>query len=283
MADETTDTSIKEHLASCIRYFDTTSYEIQEKFFKFFDVVDVSGENIARAILQELDRLYLDISYCCGQAYNVGSNMSGKFKGVQARIAKVQPLAIYSHCANYRLNLTISKACSMASIRNAIGVLSSVSNLFRESAWRIHKLETEVQDKLPHLKKGKYALNMCETRWIEKHDAVLTFLDTLPCLPFVLETISESSESTGCNAFSFLHAIQSSEFLVSVVVLAEVFGLTLPLARNSWKQHYKSTDTFKKIFKEFEKLVMEMDTKQPTCRKTDQTYICKQLKNTIAL
>ncbi|KAJ8893938.1 hypothetical protein PR048_006539 [Dryococelus australis] len=53
-----------EQLAICIRYFDTTSYEIQEKFFKFFDIVDVSGENIARTILQELDSLNLDISYC---------------------------------------------------------------------------------------------------------------------------------------------------------------------------------------------------------------------------
>ncbi|KAJ8894584.1 hypothetical protein PR048_007248 [Dryococelus australis] len=42
--------------------------------------------------------------------YDGGSNMSGKFKGVQARITKVQFLAIYSHCANHRLNLAISKA-----------------------------------------------------------------------------------------------------------------------------------------------------------------------------
>ncbi|KAJ8890452.1 hypothetical protein PR048_009961 [Dryococelus australis] len=70
MTDETTDISIKEQLAICIRYFDTTSYQIQEKFFKFIDVVDVSGENIARTILQELDRLSLDISYCHSQAYD---------------------------------------------------------------------------------------------------------------------------------------------------------------------------------------------------------------------
>ncbi|KAJ8890273.1 hypothetical protein PR048_009781 [Dryococelus australis] len=253
MADETTDISSTGEMAICIRYFDTTSYEIQEKFFKFSDV-DLSGENIARTILQELDRLNLDISYCHGQAYDGGSNMTGKFKGVQARIAKVQPLAIYSHCTNYRLNLAISKACSVASIRDAVG--------------------------LPHLKKGKHNLKkMCGTRWVEKHDAVLTFLDTLPCLPVILETISESSESRGSNAFSFLHAIQSSEFLVSVVVLAEVFGLALTLGRKLQaeymdvleamkvveatlaslrEQRYKSTDTFKKIFKESEKLAMEM-------------------------
>ncbi|KAJ8896504.1 hypothetical protein PR048_001848 [Dryococelus australis] len=213
MADEPTAISIKEQLAICIRYFDTTSYEITEKFFEFIDVVDVSGEHIARTILQELDRLNLDIAYCHCQTYDGGSNMRGKFKGVQER---------------------------------------------------------------------KHALKrMCETRWVEKHDAVSTFLDTLLCLPVVLETIYKSSESRGSNAFSLLHAIQSSEFLVSVVVLAEVFGLTLPLARKLQaeyvdvleamklveailatlrEQRYKITEAFNKIFKESKKLEMEMGT-----------------------
>ncbi|KAJ8883404.1 hypothetical protein PR048_015247 [Dryococelus australis] len=254
MADETTDTSIKEQLAICIRYFDTTSYEIQEKFFKFIGIADVSGINIARSILQVLDRPNLDISYCCGQAYDAGSNMSGLFKGIQARIEKL----LVKH--------------ALASIRNAIGVTSSVSNFF----------QTEVRNKLPHLKKGKHAFkNMRETRWVEQYDAVLTFLEALPCIPVVSETIYESSESIESNVFSFLHATQLSEFLVSVVVLAEVFGLTLALAQKLQgeymdvletmklvetiltrlrEQHYKSTDTFKKIFKESEKLAVRMGT-----------------------
>ncbi|KAJ8878836.1 hypothetical protein PR048_019425 [Dryococelus australis] len=115
--------------------------------------------------------------------------------------------------------------------------------------------------RLPHLKKGKHILKkMCETRWVEKHDAVLTFFDTLPCLPIDLETISESSESSGSNAFSFLHAIY-------VVVLAEVFELTLPLVRKLQAEYMeetlaslRDTDTFKKIFKESEMLAMEMGT-----------------------
>ncbi|KAJ8889964.1 hypothetical protein PR048_009469 [Dryococelus australis] len=222
---ETTGISIKEQLAICMVYFDTTSYEIQEKFCEFIDVVDVSGENIARTILQELDRLNLDSSYCRGQAYDGGSNMSGKFKGVQARIAK-----------------------------------------------------------LPHLKKGKHAFKkMCETRWVEKHIAVLTFLDTLPCLPVVLKTIFESSGSRGSNVFSFLRAIQSSEFLVSFwtnsalgsevtaeyMDVLEAMKLVEATLTSIREQRYKSTDTFKKIFRESEKLAMEMGTQINNPSKTN--------------
>ncbi|KAJ8869993.1 hypothetical protein PR048_029004 [Dryococelus australis] len=94
----------------------------------------------------------------------------------------------------------------------------------------------------------------------------------------------------GSNAFSFLHATQSSEFLVSVVVLAEVFGLTLPWVRKLQAKYmdvleemklmeailaslrgqcYKSTDTFNKIFKESEKLAMEMGTQMNKPRTTN--------------
>lgn len=228
IADETTDMSTKEQLSICIRYFDKATFEIREDFIMFVDVVNLSGENIAQKIFKTLESLDINISDCRGQAYDGGSNMSGKFQGVQARILKVQPLALYSHCASHRLNLVISKACTIPSIRNAIGVVSSVANFFRESAKRLHALEDEMKE---DLKKGKHAVKkMCETRWLERHDAVLAFLSSLPSLYTVLETMV-SDERAGSKAFSLMHSIVSSEFIVSLVVLENVMTLTLPLAR----------------------------------------------------
>lgn len=279
IADETTDISTKQQLSICIRYYDNVSFKIKEDFVKIVDIVDLTGNGITNTILQELEKLNIDIFYCRGQAYDGGSNMSGKFKGVQARIAGIQPLAIYSHCANHKLNLAISKACSVACIRNAIGVISSVANFFRQSAGRLRKLDEEMHDKL---KNGRHSVKqMCETRWVERHDAVLTFLNALPILPIVLDTIAQSTEGTGSDAFSYLHSILSSEFLVSVVVLADFLGLTLPLARklqaeymdvltamelvnatiSSLQAHREnSIRHFKQLYKKSEDLACEMGT-----------------------
>lgn len=84
-------------------------------------------------------------------------DMSGIFKGVQARIPRIQPLAIFSHCANHRLNLAISKVCSIASIRNSMGIISSLSNFFRNSAARFHTLEEEMRESHA-LRPGKHGL-----------------------------------------------------------------------------------------------------------------------------
>lgn len=94
IADETTDFSTQEQLSICIRYFDKKSLEIKVDFIKFIDVVDLSGENIAQKILDALEGLSIDINDCSGQAYDGGSNISGKFQGAQTRIRKIQPLAV---------------------------------------------------------------------------------------------------------------------------------------------------------------------------------------------
>lgn len=74
--------------------------------------------------------------------------MSGIFKGLQARICQVQPLAVYSHCANHRLNLAITKACSIPSIRNAMGVISSLASFFRDPVARFSTLEEEMRENM---------------------------------------------------------------------------------------------------------------------------------------
>nr|XP_023028330.1 zinc finger MYM-type protein 1-like [Leptinotarsa decemlineata] len=134
MADDTTDVSVCEQLAICIRYFDEDLNEIQEDFLMFVVVIELTGENDTHHILKALENLNLDITLCRGQAYDGGSNMGGKMKGIQTRISSTKPLAFFTHCASHRLNLAISTACTVPSIRNAIGVISSVATSFRGSA-----------------------------------------------------------------------------------------------------------------------------------------------------
>lgn len=93
---------------------------------------------------------------------------------------------------------------------------------------RLHALDEMNED----LKKGKHAVKkMCETRWLERHDAVLNFLSSLPTLQAVLENMAYSDEVTGNKAFSLLHSLVSSEFIISLVILENCMILTLPLAR----------------------------------------------------
>lgn len=48
-------------------------------------------------ILKTLEEHSIDISDCRGQGFDNGANMSGKVKGVQAEIKKINPLQTYKH------------------------------------------------------------------------------------------------------------------------------------------------------------------------------------------
>lgn len=74
------------------------------------------------------------------------------------------------------------------------------------------------------LKRGKHAVKkMCETRWLERNDALLTFLSSLHA---VLENMAYSDEGTGNKAFSLLHSLASSEIIISLVILENVMTNT---------------------------------------------------------
>ena len=79
-----------------IRFFDSDKH-IREVFIGFITVERITGEALATSLLSWLEVHTLDVSFCRGQGYDGASNMSSSTIGVQARIRKASPLALYAH------------------------------------------------------------------------------------------------------------------------------------------------------------------------------------------
>lgn len=69
------------------------------------------------------------------------------------------PSCLYVHCTANALALCHS--CQVQSIRNFIGVVTSIETIFRGSAQRLEVLTILL------LKKYQAMLSMCATRWVE--------------------------------------------------------------------------------------------------------------------
>ncbi|XP_063800287.1 52 kDa repressor of the inhibitor of the protein kinase-like [Pseudophryne corroboree] len=230
LADETTYISISEQLPFCVRYLDTGNCCVEERFLGFTKVVNMTGEALSDSIIESLKSANLDIAYLRGQGYDGGANMSGLLKGVQAQILRMQPLAIYTNCANHRLNLALNKASTVTSIRITVGIIANINNFLRDSAFRMHLLSDKINEMLPSQKAVK-AKKLCETRWVERHDGILHFLEILPAVVGVLEDIGNStSTNAASNAQSLLAVICKFEFLVSLKILSKILAITLPLS-----------------------------------------------------
>jgi hypothetical protein len=113
-----------------VRCVENNTLKFREHFFKFVPVTFLAGESLAQTLVDSLINLSIDCSFMVGQGYNGATTVSGCFNGVQVHIRKNNYMDIYVHCASHNLNLTISDACDLKSIRNFMGVLGTVYNFF---------------------------------------------------------------------------------------------------------------------------------------------------------
>ncbi|GFR11216.1 repressor of the inhibitor of the protein kinase [Trichonephila clavata] len=228
LGDETMDVSGTEQLSLCIRYSISQISKLLffvEDFVGFIPINDQSSENLANVILQRCDELNLDMTKCVGQGYDGAANMAGHLSGVQTRIRENYPKARYIHCASHRLNLTLSNVMSVPAIRNCLGVVSQVVNLFRNHSNANKIFQETIQEHAPDSKK-KRLLRLCDTRFIERHDSIIVFLELFECIVMALEEIAQRTWTISSTASTLHSASQKSEFLVSIVVCEKLFSLT---------------------------------------------------------
>jgi len=134
--DGTQDINKVEQESMCIRIVDD-NLDPFEEFVGFYSVEETTGEMLANCIKDVLLRFQLSFDKLRGQTYDGASNMSGVYKGCQAIIAQIQPLAMYVHCSAHCTNLVAGAVVFSSSVVsysiqliNDFGVLCSASGKF---------------------------------------------------------------------------------------------------------------------------------------------------------
>jgi len=88
-------------------------------------------------ILDALNKIGVPIDKMRAQGYAGASVMSGHINGVQARVRRVNPKAVYIHCRAHVLNLCIVHASKLPIVRNIMDTMQAVSLAFKFSAKRL--------------------------------------------------------------------------------------------------------------------------------------------------
>ena len=187
MADEVTSHNV-EQLAICCRFVDEKS-DIREEFMSFLKLDRITGESIAKGILDFLRSQDIPIGDMRGQGYDGASNMASSRVGVQARIKQEAPLATYVHCSGHCLNLVITHSCSLPEVRNVIDRLQHCCRFFLNSPKRSGLLELVISKNVHDPGRRKPLLDLCKTRWAERHSAYQHFYQGYMHIVTALEVI----------------------------------------------------------------------------------------------
>jgi hypothetical protein len=158
--------------------------------------------------------------------------MASERVGVAAMILKQAELADYFHCMAHWMNLSASQAVKVVAVRNAQTVVQEAAALFRTSAKKTAVLKQCIQDADDTRVSKRQLMSLCETRFLERHTAVVTFRQLFG---FVAEALQEiklwTSASAAQSASSLYASMHQFEFVVGLVILENLAGLLLPVSR----------------------------------------------------
>ena len=107
--DSTPDESHMDQLTVIFRYMENDSPV--ERFVTFLPNQGHKSQEMFDGLVKLLSEFEIDLQNCRGQSYDNASAMSGKFNGLQAKVAAVNPLAYWLPCAGHSLNL-VGKAAA---------------------------------------------------------------------------------------------------------------------------------------------------------------------------
>ncbi|KAL6184266.1 hypothetical protein ACLB2K_045670 [Fragaria x ananassa] len=211
---------IKE-VASEIKGVSTIPIKVHEYFVEFLVVNDTTGQGLFEELQNVLHHLDLDIDNVRGQAYDNGSNMKGKHKGVQRKLLDINPRAFYTPCGFHSLNLTLSdvaKYCDKADL--FFGVVQRIYTLFADSTKRWKILTDNISEK------GFTLKSLSTTRWESRIDSVKAIVPQAPEIREALLDLPENETDSSIKSQATCLAedeLGKYEFIVGMVICVHEF------------------------------------------------------------
>ncbi|XP_062521172.1 zinc finger MYM-type protein 1-like [Corticium candelabrum] len=249
--------------------------QVREEFLGFVKLDCADALSIFNAIVNFMKECNLDIRYLRGQGYDGAAVMSGKVSGVSARILQLQPKAIYQHCRSHRLNLVIASSCRQVpliqDLFNSLGTLTwflggspkrkvilcrhliagDIAELITAEDKEEEEPEEELEENLEQEETSKLSDTLirkssarqvpvlCETRWSARLARLSSVLAKYKAIYLALQDIVAESSGTDsrAKASSYLRLLQSSSFIVCLVVSQYILSFCDPLTKSLQSPH----------------------------------------------
>ena len=185
MADECTDITTVEELSVFCRW-EEDGLPV-EHFLEIVHLQKANAESIHSALIECLKQKNLQVKRIVGMGFDGASTFSGPKTGVQARMKKLAPHALFVHCHCHLLQLAcVQAANSTPGIKHVYVTLTALWKFFHYSPKRTQSLK-DVQSvlDLPELK----VIKPSDTRWLAhercvkgvkaSYAAIVTALDNI--------------------------------------------------------------------------------------------------------
>ena len=232
LADEASDISNKEQLSLVLRFVDENN-EIREEFICFLHCDSgLSGESLAKLIMDKTHELGLSMDKCQGQGYDGAGSMAGRVKGVAARISAIYKFAVYTHCFSHALDLSVMRIINVKYVKEMFDNCKVISEFFNNSPKRYELFSTILKQTVPDATTSTKLINICRTRWVERSKGIQRFKECYKATVLTLERIKDNVPLHGASwnvesqrtASGPFHYMKKFEFVATLVICCEIMG-----------------------------------------------------------
>ncbi|CAH2220919.1 zinc finger MYM-type 1-like, partial [Pelobates cultripes] len=163
----TPNSSHTDQLVFILRYVKEGGLPV-ELFLGFIPNPGHKSEQLAEVVLTTLKSYDLDIATCRGQSYDNASNMSGRYRGLQARILDGNKLAVYIPCSAHSLNLVEKHAAGSCPEACSFFVLLQYLYIYFTASTHRWEILQEHLSSVPNILAVK---RLSDTQWSAREDA----------------------------------------------------------------------------------------------------------------
>ncbi|KAJ8352460.1 hypothetical protein SKAU_G00239360 [Synaphobranchus kaupii] len=201
--------------------------EIKECFIQVCNVQSTSGDALEKLVMALLEENDLKIDNIRGQGYDGAANMSGRFKGLQSRILKRNPKALYVHCQAHCLNLVLVESAKLNMCFVSFFNLVEKLYAFVANSSKRHSAFIEMQKRLYPDQRPLELKKLSDTRWACRETALKTLRKVLPAVMQFLEemTLQDPPDSSAGDAMILLKNI-NFEFFLCLEITCPIFQVT---------------------------------------------------------
>ena len=189
MADECTDVTTVEELSIFCRW-EEDGLPV-EHFLEIVHLQKANAESIHSALIECLKKKDLQVGRIVGMGFDGAATFSGKKSGIQARMKKFAPHALFVHCHCHMLQLAcVQAANSTPGIKHVYTTLTALWKFFHYSPKRTESLK-EVQRVLdmPELK----IIKPSDTRWLAHEKCVKGVKASYAAIVTALDNIHDAT------------------------------------------------------------------------------------------
>ena len=217
VADGTTDQNGKEQFSICLQHV-SENLESSCDFLGFYNSPDSTSETLFMVVKDVFIRLGISMDRLRGYCFDGASNMSGRISGLQKRLGDVCEGALYVHCSNHSLDLTLQEVSKeVRLVADTLNFVKGVANVVRESSKRGDLFQSMFDNE----KDSKRLISLCPTRWCVRAASIKRLTDTYEQVLKTLKQLSDDRNVRGDTRATI------GGFLKAAVNVKTYFGLLM--------------------------------------------------------